>query len=62
MVEMDDKTEGMLAIVAALLVLAANMLDPTISLALSVLFLVCLAAYKFLYAYEADKEKAAKKK
>jgi hypothetical protein len=61
MVEMDEKTEGTLAIVAAFFVLFSAMVSAEVSLALSVVFLVALAAYKFLNA-NADQPKPVFKK
>ena len=44
--EMSNKTEGMIAILAAFFVLLSAMLDPKISAGLAIVFLVVLAAYK----------------
>ena len=44
--EMSNKTEGMIAILAAFFVLLSAMFDPRISAGLAVVFLVVLAAYK----------------
>ncbi len=52
-VELDDKTEGMLAILAAIVVLLTAMLDPMISMGISVVCLVALATYKLLHAHHA---------
>jgi hypothetical protein len=43
---MTDRAEGVLAIIAALLVLFTTMLDPRISAGLSVIILVGFAIYK----------------
>jgi len=45
-VEMSNKTEGIIAILAAFFVLLSAMFDPRISAGLAVVFLVVLAAYK----------------
>ena len=45
---MNSKTEGMLAIIAALLVLFSAMWDPRASVAVSVLALVGLGIYKLV--------------
>lgn len=45
---MNAKTEGTLAIVAALLVLFSAMWDPRISVALSILALVTLGIYRLV--------------
>jgi len=45
---MSDRTEGILDILAVVLLLFTAMLDPRISLALAVIFLVALAIYKLL--------------
>jgi hypothetical protein len=63
MVDIDDKTEGLLAVVVAILVLilfAINM--SSVALGLAVIALCCLAAVKFLKANEepGKKEKKAK--
>jgi hypothetical protein len=47
---MDNRTEGTISILAALLVLFSAMLDPRISIALAVIGLVGLAIYKFAFA------------
>ena len=46
---MSAKTEGSLAIAAALLVRFSAMLDPYISLALSIVALLALGVYEFAY-------------
>jgi len=43
---MSNKTEGIIAILAAFFVLLSAMLDPKISAGLAIVFLVVLAAYK----------------
>lgn len=43
---MNEKTEATISILAAMLVLFSAMLDPRVSVALSVIFLVALAVYK----------------
>ena len=45
---MNSKTEGTIAIVAALLVLFSAMWDPRISLTISVVTLAAFGIYKFL--------------
>jgi hypothetical protein len=45
---MNAKTEGTIAIIAALLVLFSAMWDARISAAISVLMLVALGIYKFI--------------
>ena len=45
---MNSKTEGTIAIIAALLVLFSAMLDPRISLTISVVALAAFGIYKFL--------------
>ena len=45
---MNSKTEGTLAIIAALLVLFSAMWDPRISVVVSVLALLGLGIYKFV--------------
>ena len=47
---MDNRTEGTISILAAMLVLFSAMLDPLISVALAALFFVGLAVYKFAFA------------
>lgn len=47
---MDNKTEGTINIVAALLVLFSAMLDPRVSVVLAIAALVGLAIYKFAFA------------
>ena len=44
---MNTKTEGTIAIVAAILVLFSAMWDPRISVAISVVALVALGIYRF---------------
>jgi hypothetical protein len=44
---MNTKTEGTLAVLAALLVLFSAMWDPRISVAISIVALVALGIYKF---------------
>ncbi len=43
---MNNKTEGIIAILAAFFVLLSAMLDPEISAGLAIIFLVVLATYK----------------
>jgi hypothetical protein len=57
MVEMDYKTQGMIEVGAALVVLVTAMVSTTLSLGIAVLALVCMAAYKFLHAQDQDKAK-----
>jgi hypothetical protein len=45
---MNTKTEGTLAIIAALIVLLSAMWDPRVSAAVSVIALLALAIYKFI--------------
>jgi len=45
---MTDRTEGILAVMAALLVLFSAMLNPRVSAGLAVLVLIGYAAYKFI--------------
>jgi hypothetical protein len=45
---MTDRTEGTLAVIAALLVLFSAMLNPRVSAGLAVLVLIGYAAYKFV--------------
>jgi hypothetical protein len=45
---MDDKTEGVVDILAALLVLFTALLDPPVSAGIAVVFLVGLSLYKFV--------------
>ena len=45
---MNTKTEGMLAIVAALLVLFSAMWDPRLSIVISILALAGFGVYKFI--------------
>ena len=44
--EMSNKTEGIIAFIAALFVLLTTMLAPPVSAGLAVCFLVMLAVYK----------------
>ena len=44
---MNEKTEATISILAALFVLFSAMLDPRVSVVLSVIFLVAFAVYKF---------------
>ena len=46
--EMNTKTEGVLAILAALLVLFSAMWDPRVSVVVSILALLGMGIYKFL--------------
>jgi len=46
---MSTKTEGTLAIAAAMLVLLSTMWDPRISVAVSIVALLALGVYKFVY-------------
>jgi len=46
---MTARTEGSLAIVAALLVLFSALLDPFVSLALSIIALLVLGIYNLVY-------------
>ena len=45
---MNNKTEGTIAIIAALLVLFSAMWDPRISVAVSIVALAALGIYKFM--------------
>ena len=45
---MNSRTEGTIAIFAALLVLFSSMWDPRVSVALSVLLLTALGVYRFV--------------
>ena len=45
---MNERTEGVISLLAALLVLLSAMLDPRISLGLALAFLVILAGYKLI--------------
>ena len=45
---MNNKTEGIIAILAAFLVLFSAMFDPRVSAGLAIIFLVALAIYKFV--------------
>jgi hypothetical protein len=47
-VTMNAKTEGILAVIAALIVLFSSMWDPGISLVVSIAALATLGAYKLL--------------
>ncbi|MFH0817343.1 MAG: hypothetical protein V1909_01785 [Candidatus Micrarchaeota archaeon] len=61
MVELDEKTEGGLAILSAILVILTAVLNMTsISLGIGVLALVSLGAYMYLHASDADKKKGKK--
>jgi Ca2+/Na+ antiporter len=51
-----DRTESIVAILAAFFVLFSAMLDPRVSAELAVVFLVALAAYKFFRSRHSDKE------
>ena len=44
--DMSNKTEGIIAILAAFFVMLSAILDPKISAGLAIVFLVVLAAYK----------------
>jgi len=46
--DMSNKTEGIIAILAAFFVLLSAMLDPKISAGLAIVFFVVLAAYKYI--------------
>ena len=46
---MNAKTEGTIAILAALLVLFSALWDPRVSVAVSILALAALGIYKFMY-------------
>lgn len=45
---MNESTEGVISLLAALLVLLSAMLEPRVSLGLAVAFLVILAGYKLI--------------
>jgi uncharacterized membrane protein YwaF len=45
---MNERTEGVISLLAALLVLLNAMLEPRVSLGLAVAFLVILAGYKLI--------------
>lgn len=45
---MSERTEAIISLLAALLVLFSAMFDPRISLGLAIAFLAILAGYKFL--------------
>ncbi|MFH1471132.1 MAG: hypothetical protein ABIF01_05265 [Candidatus Micrarchaeota archaeon] len=61
MVEFDEKTQGLYAIIAAIVVLFAAAMDQLmVSLVIAVLALASLAAYMFLHANETDKKKGKK--
>ena len=47
---MDNRTEGTLSIIAALLVLFSAMVDPQISILLSVIAFAAFTIYKFGFA------------
>ena len=44
---MSERAEGAIAALAAIFVLLSAMLDPKVSVALSIIFLLALAVYKF---------------
>jgi len=46
--DIGNRTEGIIAILVAFFVLLSAMLDPKISAGLAIIFLVVLAAYKLL--------------
>jgi hypothetical protein len=59
--DMSDKSEGILTLVAAVLIAVVALMGmQEIALGLSVVFLCCLAAFKFLQAN--DEDKGTKKK
>ncbi len=64
MVDMDDKTEGVLAIVAAILILILFAIPnmSSVALGLAVIALCGLAAFKFLKANEEPEKKEKKGK
>ncbi len=43
-----DKTEGAIAVIAALFVLFSAMMSPNLSITISLIFIILLAVYKFL--------------
>jgi len=45
---MSDRTESMMAVLAAVLVLFTSMLDPRISAGLAVVLMIAFAVYKFI--------------
>ena len=47
-IEMSDRVEGTLSVIAALLVLFAAMVDPRVSAGLAVGLLIVYAVYKFV--------------
>ena len=47
-ITMTDRSEGILAVIAALLVLFSAMVDPRVSAGLAVLVLIGYAVYKFV--------------
>jgi hypothetical protein len=47
--EMNTKTEGALAIIAALIVLFSAMWDPRVSAVVSIVALLALGVYKFVH-------------
>ena len=51
---MNEKQEGTLSIIAALLVLFTAMLAPPVSTMLAILLLVAFAVYKFLQSRQAS--------
>jgi Co/Zn/Cd efflux system component len=44
----EDKADGIFAIIAALLVLFTNLIDPVYSVALAIILLVGFSIYKFV--------------
>lgn len=53
---MNERHEGILSIIGALLVLFSAMLDPRISAALAVILLIAFALYKLFYNQQGAKE------
>ena len=47
-IDIGNRTEGIIAVLVAFFVLLSAMLDPKISAGLAIIFLVVLAAYKLL--------------
>ncbi len=47
---MNNKTEATLSAIAAIFVIFVALLDPRISVALSVIFLIALSVFKFYFA------------
>lgn len=45
---MSDKTESMMAVLAAVLVLFTTILDPRISAGLAIVLMIAFAVYKFI--------------